>query len=374
MKRREFIALLGGAAVAWPLATHAQSDRLRRIGVLMNLAESDAKGQARLAALLQGLERLGWAAGRNVRIDTRWAAGSANNFRTYAGELLALEPDVLVGVTTRAVRALQQASRSVPIVFVGVADPVGSGLVASLSRPGGNATGFVIFEYSLAGKWLELLKEIAPEVKRAAILRDASLAVGIGQFAAIQAVGPIGLDLSAIDVRDSAEIERNVAEFAPGTRGGLIVTTSDFIANHTDLIVAIAARHKLPAVYPYRYFVTAGGLISYGPDLISDYPRAAGYVDRILRGEKPANLPAQVPTKFELVINLKTVALGKARERRIRDESVKLLKEVQPVKFRPGQSLAGRPVASVASRRATGGCEAYTARKQAARVQLRHLI
>jgi putative ABC transport system substrate-binding protein len=307
MNRREFMTVASGAAAAWPYSANGQqADRLRRIGVLMNLADSDAEGQARIASLLQGLERLGWVAGRNVQIDTRWAAGRPDNFRAFAGELLALEPDVLVGVSTSAVRALQQASRNVPIVFVGVVDPVGSGLVASLSRPGGNATGFVIFEYSLAGKWLELLKELAPEVKRAAVLRDSSLTAGIGQFAAIQAVAPIGMDLSAIDLRVSAEIERDVAEFAHGTRGGLIVTVSQFGVNHSDMIAAIAARHKLPAVYPFRYYVTAGGLMSYGPDSRSDYVQTAGYVDRILRGEKPANLPVQVPTKFELVINLKT--------------------------------------------------------------------
>jgi len=226
-------------------------------------------------AFLQGLEKLGWVAGRNVRIDTRWAAGRLDNFRKYAQELVALESEVIVGTTTPAVIALQQASRSVPIVFVSVVDPVGSGLVASMSRPGGNATGFVIFEYSLAGKWLELLKEIAPEIKRAAVLRDSSYAAGIGQFAAIQAAGPIELDLNVIDL-GSTEIERDIAEFAHGTKGGLIVTACQFGANHPDVIAAIAARHKLPAVYPFRYFVTAGGLICYGPDPNSEYPRGGG--------------------------------------------------------------------------------------------------
>ena len=309
MRRREFILLLAGigvAVAAWPFTAKGQQpDRLRRIGVLMNFAASSAEGQARIAALLQELERLGWAAGRNVRIDTRWAAGRPDNYRTYAQELLALEPDVIVGGGGTAARTLQQASRSVPIIFVGVIDPVGSGLVASLSRRGGNTTGFVAYEYSLAGKWLELLKEIAPDVKRAAVLRDSSAITGIGQFAAIQAVGSIGLDLSTIDVRNSAEIERDIAEFAHGPSGGLIVTASPFGVNHPDLIAAIAARHKLPAVYPFRYFVTAGGLMSYGPDRRDFNSRAASYVDRILRGEKPANLPVQVPTKIELVINLK---------------------------------------------------------------------
>jgi putative ABC transport system substrate-binding protein len=311
MRRREFITVLGCATVGWFPARAQQSEAMRRIGVLMHVSESDAVGQTRITALLRGLEGLGWAAGRNVRIDTRWAAGRADNFRTYAEELLALEPNVLVGVSTSAVRALQQASRSVPIVFIGVVDPVGSGLVESLSRPGGNATGFVIFEYSLAGKWLELLKEVAPEVGRAAVLRDSSLTAGIGQFAAIQAVAPIGMDLSAIDLKDPAQIERDVAKFAHGTKGGLIVTVSQFGVNHPEMIAALAARHKLPAVYPFRYYVTAGGLMSYGTDTKSDYLRAAGYVDRILRGEKPANLPVQVPTKLELVINLKAAkALG----------------------------------------------------------------
>jgi len=297
MKRREFITFLSSAA-AWPLTAHAQEhERMRRIGVLMHVAADDAEGQARLVAFLQGLEKLGWVAGRNVRIDTRWAAGRLDNFRKYAQELVALESEVIVGTTTPAVIALQQASRSVPIVFVSVVDPVGSGLVASMSRPGGNATGFVIFEYSLAGKWLELLKEIAPEIKRAAVLRDSSYAAGIGQFAAIQAAGPIELDLSVIDL-GSTEIERDIAEFAHGTKGGLIVTASQFGANHPDVIAAIAARHKLPAVYPFRYFVTAGGLICYGPDPNSEYPRGGGlcrpHLQRSETNRSPCTGPDQV--------------------------------------------------------------------------------
>jgi putative ABC transport system substrate-binding protein len=308
VKRREFILLLAGivgAVAAWPFTAKGQQpDRLRRVGVLMPFAANSAEAQAGITALSRELERLGWAAGRNIRIDTRWAAGRSDNFRTYAQELLALEPDVIVVVSASGVRALQQASRSVPIVFGGVVDPVGSGLVASWSRPGGNATGFVLFEYSLPGKWLQLLKEIAPGVNRAAVLRDPSAVSGIGQFAAIQAVASIGLDLSVIDERDAKEIERDVAEFAQGPSGGLIVTASPFGANHADLFARIAARHKLPAVYPSRLYVTAGGLMSYGlpPGTFSG---VAGYVDRILRGEKPGNLPVQVPTKFELVINLK---------------------------------------------------------------------
>jgi ABC-type uncharacterized transport system substrate-binding protein len=312
MRRREFITLIGGAAAGWPLAARAQQgERVRRIGVLMHLAEDDPSGQARLAVFKQGLQQAGWVDGRNVRIDTRWAAGDADHFRRYAVELVALGPEVILAATSHAVTRLQQASRTVPIVFVGVVDPVGAGLVASMSRPGGNATGFVTFEYALAAKWLELLKEIAPGVTRAAVLRDRAIASGIGQFAAIQAVGRVGMELSAVDLRDAGEIERAVAEFARGSNGGLIVTGSQFGANHPDAIAALAARHKLPAVYPFRYFVSTGGLMSYGPDLLDEYRRAAAYVDRILKGEKPADLPVQAPTKYELVINLKTAkALG----------------------------------------------------------------
>jgi putative tryptophan/tyrosine transport system substrate-binding protein len=312
MKRREFITLLGGAAAAWPLTARAQqADRMRRIGALLNLAADDPMGQARVAAFVQGLQAAGWSDGRNVGIDTRWAAADPGNFRKYAAELIALGPDVVLASTTAAVAQLQQASRTVPIVFVSVIDPVGSGLIASMARPGGNVTGFVIFEYALAAKWLELLKEMAPDVKRAAVLRDATVASGIGQFAAIQAAGSVGMELSVIDLRDAGEIERAIADFAQRPNGGLIVTASQFGTNHPGLLVALAAQHKLPAVYPFRYFASTGGLISYGWDQLDEYHRAAAYVDRILKGEKPADLPVQAPTRYELVVNLKTAkALG----------------------------------------------------------------
>src|SRR6202048_3960181 len=297
MKRREFITLLGGAAaVAWPLAARAQQpDRVRRIGVLMASAADDSESQARIAAFLQGLQQLGWADGRNMRIDTRWATTDADDIRRHAAELAALAPDVLVAATgTATVAALFQATRTVPIVFVDVIDPGGSGFVASLARPGGNATGFTIYEYSMSGKWLELLKEIAPRVTRAAVLRDPAVASGIGQFGAVQAVAPsLGVELSAVDVSDSGEIERAVTSFARSSNGGLIVTPSPLATRHRDLIITLAARHRLPAVYAWRYYVTDGGLISYGADPIDHYRRAAGYVDRILRGEKPADLPVQ---------------------------------------------------------------------------------
>jgi putative ABC transport system substrate-binding protein len=311
VKRREFVTLLGGAA-AWPLAARAQQgERMRRIGVLLNLAADDPMGQARVAAFVQGLEAAGWSDGRNLRIDTRWAASDPDNFRKYAAELIALGPDVVLASTTPAVLQLQQASRTVPIVFVSAIDPVGSGLIASMARPGGNITGFVAFEYALAVKWLELLKEIAPGVKRAAVLRDPTVAAGIGQFAAIQAVGSVGMELSAIDLRDAGEIERAIADFARRPNGGLIVTASQFGTNNPGPLVALAARHKLPSVYSFGYFASAGGLICYGPDQLDEYSRAAAYVDRILKGEKPADLPVQAPTKYQLAINLKTAkALG----------------------------------------------------------------
>ena len=315
MKRREFITLLGGAAaVAWPLAARAQQpDRVRRIGVLMASAADDSESQARIAAFLQGLQQLGWADGRNMRIDTRWATTDADDIRRHAAELAALAPDVLVAATGTVTAApLLQATRTVPIVFVQVIDPVGAGFVVSLARPGGNATGFTIYEYGMSGKWLELLKEIAPRMARAAVLRDPAIASGIGQFAAAQAVAPsLGVELSPVDVRDAGEIDRAVTAFARSPNGGLIVTASALATRHRDLIIALAARHGLPAVYSYRYMVAAGGLVSYGPDSIDQYRRAAGYVDRILKGEKPADLPVQAPTKYELVINLKTAkALG----------------------------------------------------------------
>ena len=306
MKRRDFITLLGGAA-AWPLAARAQQgERMRRIGVLLNTAADDPIGQARVAAFVQGLQAAGWSDGRNVRIDTRGAAADPENYRKYAAELIALGPDVVLASTTPAVLQLQQASRTVPIVFVSAIDPVGSGLITSMARPGGNITGFVIFEYALAVKWLELLKEIAPRVERVAVLRDPTVAAGIGQFAAIQAAGSVGMELSAIGPRDAEEIERAIADFARHPNGGLIVTASQFGTNNPGPLVALAARHKLPSVYPFRYFASAGGLISYGSDQLDEYHRAAAYVDRILKGEKPADLPVQAPTKYQLAINLKT--------------------------------------------------------------------
>jgi ABC-type uncharacterized transport system substrate-binding protein len=308
MKRREFLKLVGGTVIAWPLAARAQQpERMRRIGVLMNLAADDPESQARNAAFLQTLQQLGWTDGRNVRIDIRWAAADANRFRRYAAELVALAPNVILVSSNQGVAALQQETRNVPIVFVLVVDPVGSGYVASLAQPAGNATGFALFEYSVSGKWLELLKEIAPRVTRAVVLRDPAEPAGVGQFAAIQAVAPsLGVELSPVDVRDAGEIKRAVAAFAGRSNGGLIATPSPPQAVHRELIIALAARHQLPAVYGQRYMVTGGGLISYGPDRVDPYRRAAGYVDRILKGEKPADLPVQAPTKYELVINLKT--------------------------------------------------------------------
>jgi putative tryptophan/tyrosine transport system substrate-binding protein len=313
MKRREFITLLGGAAAAWPLAAHAQQpERMRRIGVLMNTAADDPEGKARVAAFLQGLQQLGWTDGRNVRIDIRWGGGDTGRIRRYAAELVSLAPDVTLASASPAVAALQEATRTVPIVFVVVADPVGAGFVDSLARPGGNITGFLAFEYGLSAKWLELLKEIAPGVARAAVLRDPFLGLGIGQLAAIQAVAPsFGVELTPVGVHDASEIERNITAFARGTSGGLIVTGSTLATLHRDLIITVAARHRLPAVYPFHFFATSGGLISYGPYTVEPYRRATGYVDRILKGEKPADLPVQAPTKYELVINLKTAkALG----------------------------------------------------------------
>jgi putative tryptophan/tyrosine transport system substrate-binding protein len=314
MRRRQFITLIGGAA-AWPRAARAQQpERVRHIGVLMASAADDSENQARMAAFLQGLAQLGWTDGRNVRIDTRWATTNADDLRRHAAELSALAPDVLVAASGTATAApLLQATRTLPIVFVVVVDPVGAGFVASLARPGGNATGFTMFEYGLSGKWVELLKQIAPQMTRGAVLRDPTIASGIGQFAAVQAVAPsLGVELSPIDVRDASEIERDIAAFARGSsNGGLIVTPSPVANRHRDLIAKLAARYRLPAVYGSRQYAAAGGLISYGPDLIDQFRRAAGYVNRILKGEKPADLPVQAPTKYELVINLKTAkALG----------------------------------------------------------------
>jgi putative ABC transport system substrate-binding protein len=313
MRRREFITLLGGAAAAWPRAARAQQPaRMRRIAVFMNLASDDPEGQTRVGAFLQGLQEMGWSLGRNVRIDYRWTAGDADRLRRYAAELVALAPDVILANGATLVGALQQANRTVPIVFANTTDPVGGGYVASLARPGGNATGFMSVEYSIGGKWLELLKQIAPNVTRVAVLRDATQGSGTGMFAAIQTVAPsFGVELSPIDVSDASEIERAVTAFARGGNGGLIVTASTMAQIHRDVIIALAAQHRLPAIYNYRFYVSSGGLISYGTDTIDPFRRAAGYVDRILMGEKPADLPVQAPVKYETVLNLKTAkALG----------------------------------------------------------------
>jgi ABC-type uncharacterized transport system substrate-binding protein len=313
MRRRTFIALLGGAAAAWPLTARAQqAERMRRIGVLTPLAAEDPEHKARLAAFAQELQQLGWAVGRNVRIDTRAGANDVDRARGYAAELVALAPDVILATGGSVVGPLIKVTRSVPIVFTQTPDPVGAGFVDSLARPGGNATGFTLFEYGTSGKWLELLKEIAPGVTRAAVLRDAAIPQGSGQFGAIQSVAPsFGVELRPVDVHDAGEIERAVAAFAQSSNGGLIVTASGLANVHRELIIALAARYRLPAVYFHRLFVPAGGMISYGPNSIDPHRRAAVYVDRILKGEKPAELPVQAPTKYELVINLKTAkALG----------------------------------------------------------------
>jgi len=312
MRRREFITLLGGAA-AWPLAARAQHpERMRRVGVLTPLPADDAEGHAWLTAFTQALQQSGWTVGQNVRIDYRWGPGNPATMRKYATELVALEPDVILAITSAAVSPLLEASRTVPIVFATVADPVAAGYVESLARPGGNATGFTLFEYSTSGKWLELLKEIAPRVKRAAVLRDASIAPGLGEFGVIQALAPsLGVELRPVDVRDAGEIERAITAFAQGSDGGMIVTGSPSAVIHRGLIIALAAKHRLPTVYPYRVAADVGGLISYGADYLDQQRRAASYVDRILKGEKSADLPVQAPTKYELVINLKTAkALG----------------------------------------------------------------
>jgi putative ABC transport system substrate-binding protein len=313
MRRREFITLLGGAAATWPLAARAQqSERMRRVGVLMNRTTDDPAGQASVAAFQKSLQQLGWSDGRNVRFDIRWGANDDERDRRDAAELVGLAPDVILAGGTLGVAALQRVARSLPIVFVGVTDPVGAGLVDTLARPGGNVTGFMLFEYSSSGKWLELLKQIAPRLTRAAVLRDSTNPAGIAQFGAIQAAAQsLGVEVSPVSVRDAGEIERAVAAFARSANGGLIVTGSASASVHHDLIVTLAAKYKLPAIYSNRYLVTGGGLISYGVDLVDQYRNAASYVDRILKGEKPADLPVQAPTKYELVINVKTAkALG----------------------------------------------------------------
>ena len=312
MKRRAFITLLGGAAV-WPLTARAQQgERMRHVGVLMPSAADDPVGQIRLGAFLQGLQPLGWAVGSNVRIDIRWTAGDASLSRKYAAELVALAPHVILAAGGSTVEPLLQVSRTVPIVFAIAPDPVGAGYVDSLGRPRGNVTGFATFEFGLGAKWLELLNEIAPGRTRVAVIRDPAVVTGIGQFGAIQSAAPsMGIEVSPINLLDADRIERAVADFVRSAHDGLIVAASALATKHRNLIVGLAARHNLPAVYNQRAFVAAGGLISYGPDLVDQYRRAAGYVDRILKGEKPAELPVQAPTKYELVINLKTAkALG----------------------------------------------------------------
>jgi putative ABC transport system substrate-binding protein len=313
MRRREFITLLGGAAAGWPLVARAQqAERMRRIGVLLPAAADDPAFQARLAAFYQGLALLGWTIGRNVRIDIRWATTNVAEIRRHAAELAALAPDLILAHGGSTVGPLLQATRTVPIVFPVAGDPLAAGFVESLGRPGGNATGFMTFEYSMGGKWLELLKQIEPRVTRAAVIRDPAIPSGLGQFGAIQTMAQsLGLEVNPVNVRDAGEIERAVVVFARVSNGGLIVTASALAQRHRDLIVTLAAQHNLPAVYFQRSFVDAGGLVSYGVDFVHQYRQAAGYVDRILKGEKPADLPVQQPTKFELVINFKTAkALG----------------------------------------------------------------
>jgi putative tryptophan/tyrosine transport system substrate-binding protein len=313
MRRREFITLLSSTTVIWPIATWAQQrEQVARIGVLMSAAANDPEGQARITAFRQALQKLGWTEGQNVRIEVRWAGGEAALDRKFATELAALTPDVILATASQTVAALQAVTQTVPIVFAHAVDPVGAGFVDNLARPGGNATGFVLFEYGMGAKWLELLKEIAPNVTRVAVLRDPTIAAGIGQFGAIQSVAPsLGLELTAVNVRDPGEIERAISAFARSSNGGLIVTAAPLAMAHRDLIVTLAARHKLCAIHNLRSYVTTGGLISYGTDVYDLYRRAAGYIDRVLKGEKPADLPVQAPTKFEMAINMKSAkALG----------------------------------------------------------------
>jgi putative tryptophan/tyrosine transport system substrate-binding protein len=308
MKRREFIRLLGGAAASWPLNARAQqADRVRRIGVLMSVAADDPEGKARFTAFQQGLQQLGWVDGRNVRIETRWSGGKADDARRYAAELIALAPDVILASGGAIVGPLLQVTRTVPIVFTQTPDPVAAGFVASLARPGGNATGFTQVEYGTAAKWIELLKEIAPHVTRAAILRDPAVPEGIGQFTVIQSAAPaLRVEVSPVDIRNAGEIERALTEFARSPNGGLILTSSALANVQRDLIIRLAAKLRLPAIYSFQFFASAGGLAAYGSDSIDPHRRAANYVDRILKGEKPGDLPVQAPTKYQLVINLKT--------------------------------------------------------------------
>jgi len=312
MRRREVITLIGGS-MAWPLAARAQPARpVRLIGVLMNYAETDPVSQSLVAAFAQGLQQLGWTIGQNVKVDYRWGGGDAEARRKHAAELVALAPDVILAHSSAALAPLLQVTRTVPIVFTVVADPVGAGYVEGLARPGGNATGFTNFEYGIAGKWLELLKEIAPGVTRVAVLRETAIAAGPAQFGALQgSASSLGVELRPVDVRDADQIERAIAAFAQGSNSGLIVTGSPAAVFHRELIISLAARHQLPAVYNNRVYAASGGLVSYGPDFVDQFRRAAGYVDRILKGEKPADMPVQASTKYELVINLKTAkALG----------------------------------------------------------------
>jgi putative ABC transport system substrate-binding protein len=313
MRRREFFAFIGGAAATWPLAARTQEiDRVRRIGILLAVSPEDTEFQSWIGAFLQALALLGWTIGQNIRVETRWARGSASEIRRHATELVALAPDIIVAHGASTVRPLLQSTRTVPVVFPIAGDPVGAGFVESLARPGGNATGFMSTEFSMAAKWLELLKEIAPHVSRVAVLRDATQGSGNSQFAAIQAVAPLlRVEVTPINMRDANEIERGVAAFARLPNGGLVLTAGPGATRYRQAIIMLAAHHKLPAVYYERFFVAGGGLVAYGTNFIDHYRRAAGYVDRILRGEKPADLPVQAPTKYELVINLKTAkALG----------------------------------------------------------------
>jgi putative ABC transport system substrate-binding protein len=311
LQRREFIMLLGGAA-SWPLAARAQEGPMKRVGVLLPAVADDPVWQARVAAFQQALAILGWAVGRNLRIDVRWATTNTAEIRKNAAELAALVPDVILAGGNSSVGPLLEATRTVPVVFAAVADPVGAGFVDSLARPGGNATGFMVYEFSIGGKWLELLKQIAPGITRVAVLRDASLAVATNVFVAIQAVAPsLRMEVIPLNMRDAGEIEQSVGTFARSPNGGLIPAGSATVIRHRDLIIRLAARHKLPALYWDRAFVAAGGLVSYGPDPVDGFRQTAGYVDRILKGEKPADLPVQAPTKYEIVVNLKTAkALG----------------------------------------------------------------
>ena len=312
MRRRELVKLIGGAA-AWPIAARAQQrERMRRVGAIMTLAADDVEGQARFGAFLQGLQQAGWVIGRNVSVETRWSAGDAESIRRHAAELVALAPDVILATGSASVGPLLQATRTVPIVFTIVPDPVGAGYVESLARPGGNATGFITFEYGIGAKWLELLKQIAPGVTRAAVLRDPAISAGLGFFGAIQSAAPsLGVEATPVNLRDAGEIERSITAFARSPNGGLIVTGSALAVVHRNLIISLAASHRLPTVYFQRLFAIAGGLVCYAPDFLEQFRQAGGYIDRILKGEKPADLPVQFPTKYDLIINLKTAkALG----------------------------------------------------------------